>query len=163
LTCRLRERPHYIRLSDMPRRPEPPTLGTCIRHRREQLRISQAEAARRARVPRSTWIAWEKGILPRQVNYGRIEGVLEWQAGSIAAVIAGLPPVPIPERLASVTQLHPGVAPAVPDDEFVTELRAMGLPEQVLNKLIDAYWAEKNGEDLRRRQRYLNLAREAGH
>jgi transcriptional regulator with XRE-family HTH domain len=162
MTCRFRETPDYIRLSDMPRRPQPPTLGTCIKHRREQLRVSVAEAARRAGVPRSTWIAWEKDIVPKQVNHARIEDVLEWQTGSVAAIIAGQPPMPIRERpLASVTELHPGSVPRPPDDELVKELRAMDMDDESLERMIAAYWAEKSLEDAQRQQRYRIAARRA--
>jgi transcriptional regulator with XRE-family HTH domain len=147
----------------MPRSRPRLTLGGRIEHRRKQLGLSQAAAARRVGVSRTTWRAWEKdGWEPEGFNHARIEEFCDWEPGSVAAVLDGRAPTPL--REATVTALHPGATrAAAPEDEFVTELRAMGLPEQFLNDLIAAYWSEKDGEDVRRRQRYLNLAREAGH
>lgn len=146
----------------MPRKSAPPTLGSCLSHRRRQLGLTQAEAALRADVARRTWFQWEKGVtIPNVANWPLIDDACEWERGSVAAVLGGGAPTPRRTALASVTQLRPADAGFPPDDETVTELRAMFPPGPTLNSLITAYWAEKRDDDTRRRERYLGIAREA--
>lgn len=74
-----------------------PDLAGAISSRREELGLSQAEAARRANVARPTWARWESGAArPYDSNYGAIERALEWERGSIRAILAGAQPTPSP-------------------------------------------------------------------
>lgn len=149
------------KLAYMPNRRSRLSLGGRIKARRLQLGLSVAEAARRAGVDRKTWSAWEKDAsIPDDRNHRLIDEFCEWGAGSAQAVLDGRPPRLRRPALATVTPLHPGQVP--PDDEFVAELRDMGLSAQVLDSLIAAYWAEKAGADVQRQERYRNFAREAG-
>lgn len=136
------------------------TLGARIALRRRELRLTVIDAARRAGVSHKTWRYWERDARrPEDVNHRLIEEFCEWEPGSVDAVLHGREPVR--RDLASVTELHPGVAHAPPDDELIRELRAMDLPEHFLNNLIAAYWSEKVHADTQRQHRYLGLAREA--
>jgi len=84
-----------------------PTLGQWMSSRREELGTSQSAAARAAKIARSTWVNWEKdNKIPERFNYVRIETVLDWEPGSVQAVIDGQAPAvrrkehgvpPIPE------------------------------------------------------------------
>jgi transcriptional regulator with XRE-family HTH domain len=84
-----------------------PTLGEWISRRREELGTSQSAAARAAKIARSTWVNWEKdNKTPERFNYVRIETILDWEPGSVQAVLEGRDPVarrkdhgppPIPE------------------------------------------------------------------
>jgi DNA-binding XRE family transcriptional regulator len=70
------------------------TLPDAIRTRRERLGISQSRAARVAGVSRTTWVNWETGAtVPERFNYAKIENPLEWEPGSVEAVLGGRPPV----------------------------------------------------------------------
>jgi hypothetical protein len=78
-----------------------------MRTRREQLALSQNRAAKLAKASRTTWINWEKDAsTPERFNFVRIEDVLDWEPGSVQAVLEGRDPVarrkehsppPIPE------------------------------------------------------------------
>jgi transcriptional regulator with XRE-family HTH domain len=70
-----------------------PDLAGAITARRIELGLSQSEAARRAGVSRPAWIAWENDTRPQDQNYATIERTLEWERGSITAVLAGREPV----------------------------------------------------------------------
>lgn len=71
-------------------------LGDHIAGRRLALGISQAGAAKLAGVSRTSWVAWEKGTaVPEDYNHIKIETVLRWQPGSVAAILAGGQPTPV--------------------------------------------------------------------
>lgn len=68
-------------------------LPGAIQQRRAELGLSMSAAARLAEVHRLTWRAWEKGdSTPEDYNYVKIEKAMEWQPGSVAALIQGRPP-----------------------------------------------------------------------
>lgn len=142
----------------MPRSRKRLTLGGRIEHHRKQAGLSVAEAARRAGVNRKTWQAWERGDrIPDDRNHRIIEDFCEWEPGSVAAVLDGR--LPVRRKVASVTELHPGVAHVPPDAELVSELHAMGLPAEFIDGLIESYQSEKADTDIQRRQRYRDIAR----
>lgn len=138
------------------------TLGGHLKRCRMQLGLSQHKAARRAGVSRTTWRAWENDErAPEAFNHARIEQFCGWQPGSVEAVLEGRRPALSQAGLATVTTLHPGAPHVRPDDEFVQELRTMGMSAQVLDRLIASYWEEKAGADMRRQERYRSFARAA--
>lgn len=142
----------------MPRSRPRPTLGGRIEHRRKQRGLSVSAAARGAGVNRKTWHAWERDTtIPDGRNHRIIEAFCEWEPGSVEAVLDGR--APVRRNLASVTELHPGDVHAPPDDDLVQELRAMRLPEEFIDGLLEAYRSEKADDDTRRQQRYRDLAR----
>lgn len=140
------------------------TLGGHLVRRRTQLGLSQRRAAPIIGVARGTLRAWEKGAPPEVFNYARIEAFCEWEPGSVAAVLEGRAPTPL--RQATVTPLHPGIANAPPPDgdlaELVGEWRGMGLSEETVSVMTALYLSDKADDDTARRQRYLDIAREAG-
>jgi transcriptional regulator with XRE-family HTH domain len=82
---------------DTPPRPAAQPLRDRLAHRRRELRISQAEAARRAGVGRMAWYEWEAGRRgQRDSNYAGIEDALLWGRGSVAAILAGGEPTELP-------------------------------------------------------------------
>lgn len=141
----------------MPRRRTRLTLGGRIAECRIRRGVSQREAARRAGVNEKTWRDWESDKrTPEDWNHPVIEDFCGWAPGSVEAVLADR--APTPRDLATVTELHPGIAHSPPDDEFVRELREMFKPRPVPQDLIDAYWAEKADDDTRRQRRFLDEA-----
>lgn len=148
----------------MPRIRPLQTLGGRIERRRKHLGLSVAEAARRAGVTRTTWHAWEKDTsIPDDRNHRLIEDFCEWEPGSVVAVLEGRASTPL--MRATVTQLHPGVAHAPPEDVQVKELREdlidMKIPDALVDFLVAKYIAEQNHDDITRKQRYLDIARAA--
>lgn len=67
-------------------------LGIWIKNRRQDLRLSVREAARRAGIDRATWTGLEDGSRQTQdTKYAGIEDALEVAHGSIAARLRGEP------------------------------------------------------------------------
>lgn len=65
-------------------------LASRIRDRRQELRLSQAEAARLASMARNTWASAEDGSRDvRTQNYAGIERALQWAAGSVDEILGG--------------------------------------------------------------------------
>lgn len=105
------------------------TLGEHIRTRREQLALSQNRAAKLAKASRTTWINWEKdNSTPERFNFVRIEDVLDWEPGSVQAIIDGRDPVarrkehsppPIPDGVS----VDPADWAAMTDDERAMYVR----------------------------------------
>lgn len=128
----------------MPRSRPPLTPGEHVAHRRKERRLSIAEAARRASVEWRTWKKWEDGSRrPDDRNYLAIDEAIEWEPGSAEAVYGG--GAPTPRDLATVTELHPGVAHAPPNDEaiLVGELTDMGLSPAAIAVQLEGYRAAK--------------------
>lgn len=74
---------------------QPVLLGSRIRQRREEIALSQSEAARQAGVRRGAWVSWEnQGVTPERHRYVLIERVLKWEPGSVEAVLEGGKPRP---------------------------------------------------------------------
>jgi transcriptional regulator with XRE-family HTH domain len=75
-----------------------PDLAGKITARREELGLSKSAAARLAGVSRPAWDAWENGAKPYDSKYAAIERALEWERGSVRAILAGGAPTPRPPR-----------------------------------------------------------------
>lgn len=78
----------------------PGNLPGWIRHRRLERGLSIRTAARDARVRRATWGAWERRTgwaVPSDLMRPRIERVLRWRPGSVAVILAGGAPAPLPD------------------------------------------------------------------
>lgn len=74
------------------------TLPSWLKRRRIELRISKAEAARRAGVGRMAWYEWEAGRrLPYDTNYAGIEDAMRWERSSVLAIQDGREPTPLAE------------------------------------------------------------------
>lgn len=74
------------------------SLPRRLKARRQQIRLSQADAARRAGVGRMAWFEWEKGRRqPRDSNYIGIDTAMEWEPGGVLTILAGGEPTPIPK------------------------------------------------------------------
>lgn len=75
------------------------TLPDYLKARRKELRLGQAEAARRAGVGRMAWFEWENGRrAPRDSNYAGIDIAMEWQRGGVESIRAGGKPRIIPKE-----------------------------------------------------------------
>lgn len=65
-------------------------LGSLIRQRRLELRLSEREAVKLAAIARNTWSGAEKGrTRTAEHNWPGIEQALRWAPGSIEAILAG--------------------------------------------------------------------------
>lgn len=97
-------------------------LGTAVRERREELDLTQQEAARLANVSDTTWHTAEHGkanVALRSLK--GIERALNWAPGSAKRILEGGDPIegsPGPPYRVNVIR-HPDTAP-VPDDSAVT-------------------------------------------
>lgn len=70
-------------------------LGETVRVRRRDLRLSKEEAARRGGMSVKTWTSVEEGRAVRDTTYVGIEDALEWERGSVGAVLDGSDPTPL--------------------------------------------------------------------
>lgn len=70
-------------------------LGETVRVRRRDLRLSKEEAARRGGMSVKTWTSVEDGRPVRDTTYVGIEDALEWERGSVHAVLDGSDPTPL--------------------------------------------------------------------
>lgn len=64
-------------------------LGETVLDRRQDLRLSKEEAARRGGMSVKTWTAVEDGKPVRTTTYVGVEDALEWKRGSVSAVLDG--------------------------------------------------------------------------
>lgn len=71
-------------------------LGETVRERRRDLRLSKEEAARRGGMSVKTWTNVEEARPVRDTTYVGIEDALEWERGSVSAVLDGSDPTPLP-------------------------------------------------------------------
>lgn len=117
-------------------------LGQRVRERRMELGLSSPVAADRAGINRDTWRNLEAGTRAiRDYNHRPIERALNWQAGSIDAILAGGEPI-----LAESAAYHPnangdaytdpetGEVYDDPDERALWDRR--GLPEETRRELI---------------------------
>lgn len=75
------------------------SLAARLKARRLELRLGQAETARRASVSRMTWYEWENGRrAPRDYNFAGIDEAMEWEPGGVEAILAGGDPTPAQGR-----------------------------------------------------------------
>lgn len=73
-------------------------LAEQVRARRLELGISVRAAATQAGVARDTWIGLEEATRrTAETSYAAIEKTLQWETGSISAVLAGGEPTPVTE------------------------------------------------------------------
>jgi transcriptional regulator with XRE-family HTH domain len=64
-------------------------LGETVLDRRQDLRLSKEEAARRGGMSVKTWTAVEDGKPVRPTTYTGVEDALQWKRGSVSAVLDG--------------------------------------------------------------------------
>lgn len=64
-------------------------LGETVLERRQDLRLSKEEAARRGGMSVKTWTSVENGKEVRPTTYVGVESALEWKRGSVGAVLDG--------------------------------------------------------------------------
>jgi hypothetical protein len=118
------------------------TLAQWLTEQRTHLRISKAEAARRAGVGRMTWWEWEMGRrVPYDSNFGGIEGAMEWPRGSVQEIIAGGKPLNEPDQDDESDDDNRPVAP-----DLVPDGKGWTAEHQQLMDAIDNY-ARKNGAE----------------
>src|SRR5579875_3026864 len=73
-------------------------VGEMVANRRAELGKDRAELARIAEVDNKTLASLESGQRwPRDRSRARIEQALRWRPGSIAALLAGGEPTPMPD------------------------------------------------------------------
>jgi len=119
-----------------------------MRQRREEIALSQSEAARQAGVRRGAWVSWEKqGVTPERHRYVLIERTLKWEPGSVEAILEGGKPQP-----ARVEHSPPG---RLPIDE-----RALARYEPADRELILAVIRAAEARATRRHPKEVNEQRE---
>ena len=70
-------------------------LGETVLERRQDLRLSKEEAARRGGMSVKTWTSVEEGKPVRPTTYVGVEDALEWKRGSVSAVLDGGDAMPV--------------------------------------------------------------------
>lgn len=140
--------------------PPPGALAEHLAGARKALRLSQAEAARRAGVGRMAWYEWETGRrLPRDKNYAGIEEAVEWRSGSVEAVLAGGMPVPL-ERGSSEVRLDAELRAAWED--FNLRSKSRGAESALKALRVDLDRIESEHERARQMQRSMRDESDAG-
>lgn len=95
-------------------------LAKVAKRRRAELGIALNDAnAKEAGVSRGTWQRVEKGLEIRETNYVKIDGLLQWAAGSCIAVLEGGDPAP----LADDAGTHGARKSTIPAEVFDSESR----------------------------------------
>lgn len=75
--------------------PEPlMRLAQHVERRITELALEYAEVCRLAGISDQTLIGIRKGLKSRGTTYRKLEGALQWEQGSIAAILAGGEPTP---------------------------------------------------------------------
>jgi hypothetical protein len=124
-------------------------LARMIRDRRlKDLKISVRTAATRAGIDRGTWASAESGERrTAEVNLAGIEEALEWEPGSIDAILAGGEPTP--RRIMTAGNLVPVPVTA---DEILAEIErvnALSLPATTrlgMIQILVAAYEETTGQ-----------------
>lgn len=119
-------------------------LGEVVESRRLQLRLSKEEAARRSGLSVKTWTSVEAGREVRKTTYVGVEAAMEWERGSVSAVLDGGDPValpPVPEE----------EAPEVDVAAAVLELVRKQYGEDVYRAAIARIERENPGSEASRR------------
>lgn len=138
------------------------SLGEQMAERRDELGISQAAAARTAKVSRTTWVNWEAdAAIPEGYNRKKIDRVLRWEPGSAAEAISSRrPAVPLPDKPDDDDDL-----PAVSEGASVVAELMRGLNDDQIRELLTlgaAIVATRRRRQ--RRERELSTAeRDASH
>src|SRR5688572_10056200 len=77
-------------------------LGELVKEHRVEAGLSVSAAAKAAGIHRTTWDALEKGDRETEsYNYGPVERVLRWRAGSIESVLRGGTPTVLDQPVQS--------------------------------------------------------------
>ena len=93
-------------------------LAEYIERRITELALEYAEVCRRATISDETLMKIRKGASARGSTYRKLEQALQWEQGSIAAILSGGEPTPIEMRDAeqpsqeSAPRREPGLSPA---------------------------------------------------
>lgn len=113
-------------------------LGDLVKARRLARGLSVSRAAKLAgRMDRATWTAIEEGIREtEEYTLARIEPVLYWRRGSVAAVLGGGDQVelPLPEDELERVRSQPSI------DDIPLELRQQGTIDQMIQWLHAQPW-----------------------
>lgn len=73
-------------------------LAEVVGARRRELRLSKEEAARRGSMSVKTWTSVEEGRPVRDTTHVGVEEALEWERGSVSAVLDGGDPILLPPK-----------------------------------------------------------------
>ncbi|KOT94563.1 hypothetical protein ADK70_12790 [Streptomyces rimosus subsp. pseudoverticillatus] len=75
-------------------------LARYVKQRRLEMNLARLLAANAAGMSKDTWARVERGQPVREMNYAKIDKVLEWAPGSCVSVASGQEPVPLTGELA---------------------------------------------------------------
>lgn len=121
-------------------------LSTTVRDRRLELGLSARTASARAGINRATWASLEANTnrLSRHL-WSAVETTLQWQPGSIEAVLAGGDPTPVTRPTTTPPQTNSARLAAE-----IERVKRLPLPIEdrltMLRALIDLY-AEAGGDE----------------
>jgi hypothetical protein len=105
-------------------------LATAMLDRRRALRLSIRAAAQRAGVDRATWTSAENAIRQlAEYNYAGVEAALEWEPGSVEAVLAGDTATPRPAGTTAT--------PASRDEEIALVADDPDLDNEMKQRIIE--------------------------
>lgn len=115
--------------------PEPHVrLAQYIERRIAELALEYAEVCRRAEISDETLIKIRKGIKARSSTYRKLERALQWEQGSIAAILAGSEPTALEMRdTPSPPEGEPDLPPLEQELELAQRLLAATIREMNLS------------------------------
>lgn len=108
-------------------------LARYLQERRRELRLSVRAAAQAAGIDRATWTSAESAKRrTAEYHYAGIEAALQWEPGSIDAVLAGGEPTK------RITQ-----SPPAADEEVELVLRDPRLTDRMKARIVDMIYARR--------------------
>lgn len=133
--------------------PEPLSrLAEYVERRIAELALEYAEVCRRAGISDETLANIRKGASARASTYRKLEQALQWEQGSIAAILAGREPTPLETRSAeerpsqeSAPQREPGLSPSEALRRVVrSSARELGVTADDLDEVFRAVRQDLN-------------------
>lgn len=110
-------------------------LGAAIRQRRLALRRTEREAAKLAQIARNTWSGAEKATVRTSEHvWPGIEHALDWEPGSVAAILSGGDPTPRARTRPQAAALSSGDELA----EEVDRIRNLKISATARRRMIEA-------------------------
>lgn len=109
-------------------------LARLVQERRREIGLSVRAAAQASGVARNTWIGVEDAARKTaDSNYAGVERALQWEPGSVDAILAGGEPRPKPLVAPSLADT---AATAGPGEQAMIRIMRSNLPEQQKRAIV---------------------------